>query len=145
MFWHHTNRLCLLPLCHRGLVSLLILCRKVNLCWSRHRNQNFYAWSQGRVLTQLHENKEFKMSRGSKYSCGTDLCPFKMSWRRGRSLTMSFCGMGDDLEDTEGCEPPHRNFHTYAKAVTWSQAVTSAGVSKTQAQLFLSAVLYDQL
>lgn len=71
--WHHTNRLYLLPLCHRELMSLLILCRKVNLCWSRHRNQNFYAWSQERVLTQLHQNKdtelpqnkEYKMSRGN--------------------------------------------------------------------------------
>lgn len=59
---------------------------------------------------------------------------------------MSFCVMGDDdLEHTEDWKPPHRNFHTYAKVVTWSQAVTSAGVSKIQALLFLSAVLYDQL
>lgn len=54
--------------------------------------------------------------------------------------------MGDDgLEDTEDWKPPHRNFHTYTKAVTWWQAVTSGGVSKIQALLFLSAVLYDQL
>lgn len=76
MSWYRTSRLYLQPLCHRGLLSLLILW---GTCWSRCRNQYLYVGDikilRGQWLLFPYSAAELdkQMTYGS--------AQLKMSWR----------------------------------------------------------------
>lgn len=76
MSWYRTSRLYLQSLCHRGLLSLLILW---GTCWSRCRNQNLYAGDIKNLRGQwlLFPDRAAELDKQMKYGSAQ----LKMSWR----------------------------------------------------------------